>query len=186
MRDHRPTNLRVGVLAFLLATVLAAGINGLAAAQDATTADGLKIAVVDLDRVVALSPAGKALQAKLEAFQQEAQTQGDAMQTAARDLRQRIADGVNSLTEEKLAELQKEYEDKMIEIRRFRDDKQREGQKMQNEGLQQIEKELEPVFEKIRDDNGYDLILNRVPGVVVMAGPRIDITQAVIRALENG
>jgi Skp family chaperone for outer membrane proteins len=57
---------------------------------------------------------------------------------------------------------------------------------MQSEGLREIEKQLEPVFEKVRDEGGYDLILNRVPGVVVMAGQRVDITQKVIDRLNSG
>lgn len=186
MPFQKPSPLRFG--AILAAVVVAFAFQNLAfdtppaAAQDAP----VKIAVVDLDAVVARSPAGKQLQKKLEDFQKNIQTQAETMQAEARDLRQRIADGVNSLSEDKLDELQKQYEDKMIEIRRFRDDKQREGQKMQNEGLREIEQQLEPIFEKVRDDNGYDLILNRVPGVVVMAGERVDITQQVIQTLEAG
>lgn len=164
-----------------LAVVALAALTVPASAQQA-----VNIAVVDLDFVVAQSPAGKALGQKLEAFQKQAQSEAEAKQKAAVDLRKRMAEGVNSLSEEKLAELQKQYEDIMIDIRRFRDDKQREGQKMQDEGLKEIEKQLEPVFEKVRDENGYDLILNRVPGVVVMAGERVDITKKVIEALNAG
>ena len=146
----------------------------------------INIAVVDLDFVVAQSPAGQALGKQLEDFQKKAKAEVEAKQATAVDLRNRMRDGVNSLSEEKLAEMQKQLEDVMIEIRRFGDDKQREGQKMQDEGLRAIEKQLEPVFEKIRDENGYDLILNRVPGVVVMAGERVDITKKVIEALNAG
>ncbi|MEM1182341.1 MAG: OmpH family outer membrane protein [Acidobacteriota bacterium] len=145
----------------------------------------LKIAVVDLEVVVANSQAGRDLAGKLQGLQETAKSQVEAMQKEAVDLRQRIAGGANSLSDDKLAEMQKEYEDKMIAIRRFTDDKQREGQKMQQEGLAAIEKQLEPVFDKVRNDNGYDLILNRVPGVVVMASERVDITKQVIDVL-NG
>ncbi|MEM8997809.1 MAG: OmpH family outer membrane protein [Acidobacteriota bacterium] len=145
----------------------------------------LKIAVVDLEVVVASSQAGKDLASKLRNLQETASGQVETMQKEAVDLRQRIANGANSLSNDKLAEMQKEYEDKMIAIRRFTDDKQREGQKMQQEGLAAIEKQLEPVFEKVRDEGGYDLILNRVPGVVVMAGESIDITKKVIDTLNT-
>jgi len=43
-----------------------------------------------------------------------------------------------------------------------------------------IEKQLEPIFKKIQEENGYDLILNNVPGVVVMANENVDITQLVV------
>lgn len=152
-------------------------------ALPATAQDAVKIAVVDLDLVVAQSPLGQDLAKKLESFQTTAQSEAETMQNAARDLRNRVAEGANSLSDEKLTELQKEYEDKMIAIRRFRDDKQREAQKMQTEGLRKIEEQLEPVFEQVRSEGNYDLILNRVPGVVIMAGDRVDITQQVIERL---
>lgn len=163
------------VLAFLNVTV--------ASAQD--TVPTLRIAVVDLERVVMQSASGKALQGRLEEFQRQISVQAEQMQSEGRDLRQRIADGVNTLSEEKLAELQKQYEDKTIEIRRFRDDKQREGQKMQAEGLREIESQLEPIFEQVRDELGLDLILNNVPGVVVMANEKADITEEVVARLNS-
>jgi len=175
--------LTPGVRAGLLAAglVIAGGAFAAAQAQEAP----IKIAVVDLERVIAQSKSGQELQTKLEGFQQQIKTEADAIAAEARDIRQRMTDGVNTLSEDKLAELQKEYEDKQIAMRRFRDDKNREGQKMQEEGLRQIEQQLQPVFEKVRDDNGYDLILNYVPGVVVMAGERVDITNQVIEILNS-
>jgi len=146
----------------------------------------IKIAVVDLERVVARSSAGQKLQARLEKFQQDTQAEGEVLAEKAREIRQRITEGANSLSEDALAALQKQYEDQMAAIRRFRDDKQREGQKIQQEGLREIERQLEPVFVQIRDQGGYDLILNNVPGVVVMAADRIDITQQVIDRFNAG
>ena len=163
--------------------VLGAVLLTLAAPALAQDSSPIKIAVVDLDVIVAQSKAGRELAEKLQGLQASAQAELDRMQKEAADLRTRIAEGANTLSDDKLAEMQKEYEDKMIAIRRYNDDKQREGQKMQQEGLQEIEKQLEPVFEKVRTENGYDLILNRVPGVVVMAGERVDITKKVIDTL---
>ncbi len=156
-------------------------VPGIAAAQETA----VKIAVVDLDLIVANSAAGKRLQGQLEQFQANIRAEAETMTSAARDIRQRMSEGVNSLSEDKLAELQKQYEDKTIEIRRYQDDKQREGQKIQQEGLREIEKQLEPVFKKIQDEGGYDIILNNVPGVVVMSSPKVDITQLVVDTLNS-
>ena len=172
--------IRAGLL---VAGILILGLQAVpAAAQEDRP---VKIVVVDLERVVGQSAAGQELQARLGKFQQDVKAEGETMAEGARGIRQRITDGVNSLSEEKLAELQKEYEDATIAIRRFQDDKQREGQKVQAEGLREIEKQLQPVFEKIREENGYDLILNNVPGVVVMANERVDITQLVVDRLNS-
>ncbi len=158
----------------------------MAANSTALAHDGLKIGIVDLDRIVANSPAGKALQARLERFQQSARSEIEQKTEIAREIRQRLAEGVNTLSDEQLQELQKAYEDAQIDIRRLRDDKQREGQKMQAEVLQEIERALEPIFETVRDTGGYDLILNHAPGIVVMAGPKADITQQIIETMNAG
>ncbi len=158
-------------------------LGGLLAMPAADAQEAIKIVVVDLERVVAQSAAGKALQTQLAQFQEETKTQGEAKAAMARDIRQRIADGANSLSEDKLNQLQKDYEDAGIDIRRFQDDKQREGQKLQTEGLREIERQLQPIFESIRDENAYDLILNNVAGVVVMANEKVDITAKVIEKL---
>ncbi|MEM7359111.1 MAG: OmpH family outer membrane protein [Pseudomonadota bacterium] len=145
-----------------------------------------KIAVVDLDRAIAGSPMGRTLQAKLEKFQKDAQVEVEALNAQARNLRQQVVDGANSLSEDRLAELRKSFEDKQIEIRRLSDDKNRELQKIRGEGLLEIEKALEPVLTKIRDDNGYDVIFNNTTGVVLLVGARANITDLVIERLNAG
>lgn len=143
----------------------------------------LKVAVVDVEIVVAESPQGKALQARLEQFQTQVQGDLQRMQNDAQAIQQRITDGSNSLSEDRLSELNKELEDATIAIRRYRDDKQREGTKIQEEGLMGIEQVLQPVFAQVRDEMGFDLILNRVPGVVLMISERVDITPLMIQRL---
>lgn len=179
MPSHLPfrTAFMIAVAAVLISLLAAPA----AIAQDKP----VKIVVVDLEEVVAKSAAGQELQGRLAKFQEEIQTEGTAKAEAAKAIRQRISEGANTLSEEKLTQLQKDYEDATIAIRRFQDDKQREGQKMQAEGLREIEKQLQPVFENIRDEGGYDLIINNVAGVVVMANERVDITKLVIDRLNS-
>ena len=143
----------------------------------------IKIAVVDLEFVVAQSPGGRALQAKLQQFSEQINAEVTNRREAAQALNQQITQGQNSLSAERLTKLQQELEDAQIGIKRYQDDKQREGQKMQSDGLRGIEAELKPVFEAITAERGYDLILNNVPGVIVLAGPRADITQLVVDRL---
>ena len=147
--------------------------------------DGAKIAVVDLERVVILSPQGKALQSKLEKFQEDVRNEAESMNKISQDIRRKVQEGANSLSEDKLAELQRQFEDQSIKIRRFTDEKQREGQKMQQQGLKDIEKELEPVMKQIQTQHGFDLILNNTPGIVVMTSEKVDITQLVIETLQQ-
>ncbi len=145
----------------------------------------LKIAVVDVEVVVAESPQGKALQVRLEQFQTQTQAEMQRLQNDAQAIQQRITDGANSLSEDRLSELNKELEDATIAMRRYRDDKQREGTKIQEEGLVGIEQVLQPVFAQVRDEMGFDLILNRVPGVVLMISERVDVTALMIQRLNQ-
>jgi outer membrane protein len=161
----------------VVGTILTLGLGTTPAASQDTP---LKIGVVDVEMVVAESPQGKELQGRLESFQSEVQAQLDSMQEEARAIRRRIAEGVNSLSQDRIAQLEKEYEDAGIAIRRYRDDKQRQGQKMQEEGLRDIEKVLEPVFDQAREEMDLDIILNRVPGVVILTSDRVDITSVMI------
>jgi len=142
-----------------------------------------KIAVVDVEVLVAESPQGKALQERLAQFQSQTSAEMQRMQNDAQAIQQRITDGANSLSPDKIAELNKELEDASIALRRYRDDKQREGQKMQEEGLLGIEEVLQPIFAEVRDEMGFDLIMNRVPGVVLMISERVDITPLMVQRL---
>ena len=166
----------------LLVLLVIGGLAPFAAAQDRA----INIAVVDLERVVAQSKGGKALQAKLNAFQSQVQAQGEAMAADAQKLREKIESGGAALKPVELAELQKAYEDATVKIRRFKDDKQREGQKIQSEGLRRIEVALQPVFAKIKEEQKLDLILNNVAGVVIMAGESVDITEPVLARVNAG
>lgn len=173
-----PMSARVGAL--LAGVLLFQGGLQATLAQDPPP---IRIAVVDLEAVFVQSNSGQALQAKLKKFQEEVQVEDERMSQEAQDVRRRAVEGGQSLTVEKLTELQKEFEDKTIAIRRFRDDKKREAEKMKNEGLRDIEQQLEPVFKAIRDERGYDLILNNVPGIVVMANENVDITKDIVDRL---
>lgn len=146
-----------------------------ALAQD----EPLRIAVVNMDQVIAQSAAGSALNEKLQAFQTEAQAQSEERQKTIQDLRQKVSDAVDG-DQAQLVNLQKQFEDARIALVRFRDDKAREAQKIRSEGLQDIQKQFEPVFNAIQEEFNYDLILNQQSGVVMMVGDRINITQMVI------
>jgi Skp family chaperone for outer membrane proteins len=160
---------------FSLLVILALGALA-ASAQDST----IKIGIVDLEQVVAQSAMGQGLQARLEGLQSSAQAEADALTEKSRETRRRISEGAGVLSDEKLAELQAQYEADNIAIRRFRDDKQREAQKIQQEGLRDIENALRPVFQRLQENDGFDLILSGAPGIVVMATEEIDITALVI------
>lgn len=166
---------KVRIAVFGVAILMVAGA---AMAQQAT----IRIAVIDLDRLVAQSNVGQELQQKLEEFQRQVQTEGQALAEKARATKKLIDDGAVSLSADRLTELQDQYEDEATEVRRYTERKQREGNKMRDDGLQDIERRLQPVLESVQQEGNFDLILNKALGVVVMASDRVDITDQVIAA----
>ena len=58
-----------------------------------------------------------------------------------------MSDGVNSEDQAQLVNLQKQYEDATLQLRRFSDDKAARGpENPATEGLQEIQKQFDPVF----------------------------------------
>ncbi len=169
---------RFGQLFFIVTAIVTLGLSQ-AQAQTAPAVIG----VLNLDQVIANAPAGKALGSRLEEFQQQAQRELEVLAGKAQEIRKQLTEGAGTLTQDQTSELQKAFEDQQIAVRRLEGDKQREAQKIRNEGLAEIEKQLRPVIESVRTEGGYDLILNNQPGVVVLVGPRINITKAVIDKL---
>ncbi len=170
--------LSAGLLAasLIIVTPLATPVQ----AQD----EPLKIAVVNMEQVIAQSAAGSALNEKILAFRKEAQAQVEEQQKIIEDLRQKVSDAASGDDQAQLVNMQKQYEDATLVLRRFRDDKAREAQKIRDEGLQEIQAQFEPVFKAIQEEFSYDLILNQQSGVVLMVGDRVNITQTVIDRLK--
>ena len=169
---------RTGLLALSLAVI--SPLAQTAQAQE----EPLKIAVVNMDQVIAQSAAGSALNEKLQAFQEEAQGQVEDQQKIIADLRQKVSDATGGEDQAQLVNLQKQFEDATLVLRRFRDDKAREAQKIRADGLQEIQDQFDPVFVAIQQEFDYDLILNQQSGVVLMVGERVNITQMVIDRLK--
>ena len=172
---------------FLQASALAVSLLALAPLAQPAMAqeDPIKIAVVNMEQVIARSAAGSALNDKLQAFQNEAQEQIAEQQKAIQEMREKVTEATtNGEDQAQLINLQKQFEDATLQLRRFSDDKQREAQKIRAEGLKEIQAQFDPVFEAIQQEFSYDLILNQQPGVVLMVGDRVNITDMVIERLK--
>lgn len=143
----------------------------------------MKLAVVDIEQVISRSDEGKALQERLNKFQQDFQNEIGSRQQNINRIRQRLEVGVVNLNEDSLTKLQQEFDSAQTSIRRFADDKQREAQKMHDQGLSDIEKLLNPIITIIRNEGGYDIILRSDSGAVISWVESIDISDIVAKRL---
>ncbi len=142
------------------------------------------VVVINIDQVYVASDVGQNLGKKMQEFTKAAQEEGKPLAAKQQALREK-AKTAETLSPEAIAQLQRGLKDVGIEIDRFNEDKKRQAQVMQDEGLESIEVKLKPVLEILAQENGWDVLLNKVPSVVIMAGPAADVTQKVIERLNK-
>ncbi|MEN8163726.1 MAG: OmpH family outer membrane protein [Acidobacteriota bacterium] len=141
----------------------------------------VNIAVIDIQRVVTDSDAGKEALGKLQQLQDGKIAEGRAIQEQMDALREQLSKQQFTLTEAKVAELSKQIEDKGIEMRRFQDDAQRELDEARRTALGGLEERILPVIDQVGKEKNMTLIFNKFQAGLVYADESVDITDEVIR-----
>lgn len=161
--------------------VLATAAAGPARAQQQSAPN---IAVIDVTRLIQESAPGKAMLAQLEEFGKQQRSKLDAMKAEIDELKSRMEEGQLSLSEERLAELQEQYQDKVVDLRRASDDAQREFNQRQQRAFAGMERQLMPIIQQVGAEGGYTMIFNKFESGLVYAVDEIDITPEVIRRVD--
>ena len=142
-------------------------------------AQELKIGYVNSERVLREATPAKAAQAKLEAeFSKRERDLGDVtnrMKTAA----DKLEKDAPTLSEAERTLRQRELVEQDRDLQRKRREFQEDLNQRRNEELAAVVERANRVIKQIFDAEKYDLILQEV----VFAGPRVDITDKVIRVL---
>ena len=139
------------------------------------------IAVIDVQRVVSESDPGKEALQKLQVIQDAKIQEGQALQQELAALQEQFNTQRFTVSEERLAELNKEMEDKTISIRRFEDDAKRELEEARRRELGGLEGRILPIINQIGEEQGITLIFNKFQSGLVYADESVDITDDVIR-----
>jgi len=175
-----------GVVGLALAAVPAAAQQAAPAAAPAAAAPAgpLKIAVIDTEKILMSSVAGKKAVADLKKLQDQRENELRAKAQELKDLQAKINDGRLSLAQDKLADLSKQYEEKEISLRRQQDDATRELNKKRDEMLAQIDDRVMPVINQVGKDLGYTLIFRKFESGLIYADDAVDITGVIIQRLD--
>ncbi|RUM88742.1 MAG: hypothetical protein DSZ24_02855 [Thermodesulfatator sp.] len=141
----------------------------------------LKIAVIDLQKVVRSSKAGQEAMKKLRARFEKWKAKLEAKQKEIQAFQEEMQKKAPLLSEEARAEKQREYQKMVREYRAMQEDAQFEMKEAEKKALQPIFKDLEKVLKELAQKEGYDLILEKnMPGVY-WASPKIDISEHVVQ-----
>ncbi|MEM7481835.1 MAG: OmpH family outer membrane protein [Acidobacteriota bacterium] len=174
------SSTRTQVRRLLLAALIVALVVPVAA-----SAQEMKYAVIDTEEVLRSSAVGKAALAELQTLQEAKQTEGEALAKEIQDLQKRITEGQLSLADDKLAELETEFEQKGIALRRFQDDANRELNKKREEVLGKIDQQVMPLIASYGQEQGYAMIFRKYESGLVFASDEVDITQDIIQRLDS-
>jgi len=140
-----------------------------------------RVAVIDVQKVLTQSTAGKAAYDKLKKIQEDRVEKAKAMDEEMRKLDSDINTKKISLSEDKLAEMQKQLADKRISMQRYAQDADREIGEARDRELQALEVKIKPVIDAIGKEMGIAMIFNKFESGLVYASEAIDITDTVIK-----
>jgi len=140
-----------------------------------------RVAVIDVQKVLTQSSLGKAAYEKLKKMQDDRVEKAKSMDEELRKLDAEINTKKISLSEEKLADLQKQLADKRINMQRFAQDADREIGEARDRELQALEARIKPVIDAIGKEMGIAAIFNKFESGLVYASDAIDITDTVVK-----
>src|SRR5258708_2464138 len=181
--------LALAVLAVLAATpaMAAPAPAGSAAAPagGAAAAGGaLRVAVIDTEKILLSSVAGKKAIAELKKAQEQKEGELRARQQEIKEMQDKLSQGRLTLAQDKLAEMTKQLEDREIALRRLSDDATRELNKRKDDLLGGIDEKVMPVINQIGHEQGYTMIFRKFESGLIYADDAIDITSAVVQRLD--
>jgi outer membrane protein len=163
--------------------IIAAVIAAVILAAGPALAQGIKIAVIDVNKVLNESEAGKVAKKKMENRYEELKKKVDALTEEAKKMKEEIDKQKILLGKEKLKAKEEALAAKIAELRKVSQDSENEMQRRQRDLTRDVLKIVEGQVDKIVQEEKIDLLLERSSGVVHF-NPSLDITAKVL-ALVN-
>jgi outer membrane protein len=165
----------------LLVTLAVAALAIPAFAQNAPQ----RMAVIDVQKVLQSSTAGKAAYERLKKMQEDRVARAQKMDEEAKALENDINTKKLSLSEDKLTEMAKQLSDKKISMQRYAQDADREVGEARDKELAALEVKIKPVIDAIGKEMGLAAIFNKFESGLVYASDAIDITDSVIKRFDT-
>ncbi len=140
----------------------------------------LKIAVIDIKRVVNTSKYGQEVMEKLQKKYEELQAKIDAKAKELEALREEIEKKSALWTQEVREKKQNEFQRKLREFRVLQEDSQVEMQELEKKLLDPVFKELEGIIKEYVEKEKLDLVLEKNQPGIYYASFKIDISPKIV------
>jgi outer membrane protein len=157
----------------------------LAAAQGAVQPDALmaRLAYFSPQRAFALSPDGKAADARLSALEAERSKELAARNAKLQDLQNSLQQSAAVLAESARRQRELEVERFQIDMTRFLEDAQAEFLGVQRNLENSFFARLRPALDAVAREKNLLFVINEDAGVLAWANPALDITADVVKKL---
>lgn len=147
-------------------------------------AEGLKVAVIDVNRILNESAAGKEARKKMEARYEELKKKVEKMNEEARKMKEDLDKQKILLGKEKVKEKEEALAAKVADLRQLTQESEKEMQTRQEELTRGILKVVEGKIETLVAEEKIDLLLEKSSGVV-HASPAMDVTAKVLERMNQ-
>ena len=144
-----------------------------------------RVAIIDVQRVLTQSTAGKATAERLKKLREDQTAKAKAMEEELRKLDADINSKRLSLSAEKLAEMQKQLSDRQINMQRFGQDADRDFGVARDRELAALDGKIQPVIDALAKEMGIAAVFNKFESGLVWASDAIDITDTVIKRFND-
>jgi outer membrane protein len=148
-------------------------------------AEGPKVAVIDVNKILNESAAGKTAKKKIEDRYEELKKRIEEKQSEAKKIKDEIDKQKILLGKEKLKEKEDALNGKVAELRQMTQEAEKEMQTRQGEQTREVLKIVEVQLEKMVAAEKIDLVLDRAQGGVVHFNPALDITDRVLEMVDK-
>jgi outer membrane protein len=173
--EKERTMRKAGII--LVAAAIAAVFAG------TSLAEGLRVAVIDVNKILNDSAAGQAAKKKMEVRYEELKKTIDVKQEEARKIKEEIDKQKVMLGKEKLKEREDALQAKINELRQMTQEGEREMQTRQGEFTRDVLKTVEAKVDVVVKADKLDLVLEKSAGVVHY-NAAMDITQRVLKLVD--
>ncbi|HKL81721.1 MAG TPA: OmpH family outer membrane protein [Desulfobacter sp.] len=147
----------------------------------AFAADAAKIGIVSFEKIIKESSAGKVMQKDLKAKLDELQAKLQAEEKRVKEMSAALEREALVLSAEKKLERQRELRDNADDLKKMNADYTQEMKILQNKRMNQIQKDVFDIANKLGKSQGYLLIIEKKVAGVIYAADKVDLTDAIMK-----
>ena len=164
----------------LLTALFVLGLTAVSTAQQASQ-QGPKIAIINASEAFETSAEGKKVLGLMQ--EREAKVKADLQKKddSIRALQNRLSTGRLTMTTEALSGLQNDIDKLTTERNRYQEDMARDVQQFGTNLINKVREEMVTIIKALRQERGYDVVLDLVTAGIVDYDPTLDITAEVVR-----